>query len=177
MDLGEPEAELIARLRKGEHEAAVRLLTTYRPLVHAVMFARCLDLTRAAEREADVHPKLLVRLTEPSPPADVAAAVRELAAACAPPAEEAGPDGDHSLSQTEKVRVHRAFQGRVRALPEADRPLFVLRFVYRLPYAEIARLLGRGLGAVRDDLQRVHLGLLGEADRLEREEGIAHGLS
>ncbi|MBI3272400.1 MAG: hypothetical protein HYZ53_25635 [Planctomycetes bacterium] len=85
--------------------------------------------------------------------------------------------GGHSVHGTEKLRAQRAVAALSGRLEPGLRAHFILRFVYRLPYRELARLLGESSSDARATLQRVHEVVSQEVSRLEKEEGLRLGLS
>ena len=73
-----------------------------------------------------------------------------------------GPD-----KQTEAQHKLQSVQRVLQTLPEIDRAAFVLRVQHELPYAEIARVLGLSLTAVKVKVYRVRKKLI--ATCLEKE--------
>lgn len=175
-----PEEEwLLQSIQGGSKDDFARLLAEYRPLLHAVVFARTGDLPGSARRVAAAYAPLWERLHADPAPVDLPGEVRRAAESAVGEVVVAGAAGDDAgsgLPESEKLRLHRALIARVAGLDEQGRAVFVLRYLYRLPYAEIARLLGMAPTDSRTQVQSVHAVIAAELDRLAEGEGAARGM-
>ena len=212
-------------IRDGDADELARLLQDYRPLAHAVLFARTGDLPGSGRRVPEVCTRLQERLAADPAPTDLPAEVRILAgetvsevasasaavgtkdARAAAPGDSAAnardpsapsarsgektdaaggpplapvapnalpPEDSGSFAGTGKLRLHRALLARAADLDGNGRAVFVLRYLYRVPYADIARLLGLSGTDARLRVQAIHAAL---ADEIARHESAGEGIS
>ncbi|MDH3592770.1 MAG: RNA polymerase sigma factor, partial [Planctomycetota bacterium] len=157
---------LAARAKTGARADLEELLAASLPVTHALARARLGDGAAALEAATDALARVARGLPKLSDPAKYPHWLRKIVARCASdarrsipravedrmaPRVDPGPGPVETLLARERGRVVRAA---IAGLPPKLREVVFLHYLEELPYREIARVIGKGLGTVARRMER-----------------------
>ena len=161
----------VRRAQRGETDAVRAVVERYHRAVHALVWR--MSAARTPERVEDLVQDSFVRVLrglvtfDPRGPAKLSTWIltiatrvvlndrrRPLDAELDETDEPAAPRANEPAAALDRAQLARAIGDAVRALPEAQRAVLVLREYHDLDYAEIAHALEVDLGTVKSRLAR-----------------------
>jgi RNA polymerase sigma-70 factor (ECF subfamily) len=163
----EPHSELIRRLRRGDEQAAMRLVQAHEGAIYRLAMRMLGDAHRAQDVCQETFLRTFGRLSRLDGRRPLLSYLRKVAtnlcltelrrrrtvlpleAAGAAAAKPAKPELD-----ARAARLRDAVDAALADLPDAQRAAFVLFHQEQLDYRQIAELTGRPMGTVKSDLFR-----------------------